>query len=124
MKNNPYPQDISEEEAALGFQHLLVDGIGDPMGSRIDIIAVPIVSKVLDSSDILIKIYDLQGKTAYSHRRWGRDSRLTPLEHRSWCPIHSPIPDAKLVIDNFKTGRVKGMFEDDIIGFAFKCKVV
>ena len=78
----------------------------------------------LDSSDILIKIYDLRGNTAYSHRRWGRDSRLTSLEHRSWCPIHSPIPDAGPVIDNFKNGRVKGMFEDDIIGFPFKYKAV
>jgi hypothetical protein len=34
------------------------------------------------------------------------------------------IPDAALVIDNFKTGRVPGIFEDEIVGFPFKYTVV
>jgi len=124
MRAGPYPQDISTDESALGFQRLLVDGIGDPMGSRINIVPVPVVARILDSSDVLIKINDLSGKVAYSHRRWGRDSRLTALEDRDWYPIHSPIPDANLVIDNYKTGRVKGMFEDEIVGFKFSYRVV
>ena len=124
MTNEAYPQAITADEAAAGFQRLLIDGIGDPMASMIYVVPVPVVAKILDSSDVLVKIYDLDGKVVYSHRRWGRDSRLTPLEERSWYPIHSPMPDANLVIDNYKTGRVKGIFEDEIIGFAFKYRAV
>ena len=123
MTREPYPPDISADESALGFQRLLIDGIGDPMGSRIQVVPVPVVARILDSSDVLIKIYDHRDRVSYSHRRWGRDSRNTALEHRSWYPIHSPIPDAELVIDNYKTGRVPGMFEDDIIGFKFSYRV-
>jgi hypothetical protein len=120
MKDEPFPQDITADESVLGFQRLLIDGIGDPMASLVHVIPVPVVAKILDSSDVLIKIYDHHGELAYAHRRWGRDSRTTALEHRAWYPIHPPMPDASLVIDNYKTGRVKGMFEDDIVGFAFR----
>jgi len=113
---------MTADESAAGFQRLLIDGIGDPMASRIRVVPVPVVAKILDSSDVLVKIYDLgdREKVAYSHRRWGRDSRLTSLEHRSWNAIHMPMPDFSLLVDNYKTGRVPGMFEDEIIGFAFK----
>jgi hypothetical protein len=120
MTSEAYPQAMTADESAAGFQRLLIDGIGDPMGSRIHVVPVPVVARILDSSDVLIKIYDLDGRVAYSHRRWGRDSRLTPLDERSWYPIHTPMPDFSLLIDNYKTGRVPGMFEDEIIGFAFK----
>jgi hypothetical protein len=122
MTNEAYPQAISADEAAAGFQRLLIDGIGDPMASRICVVPVPVVAKILDSSDVLVKIYDLRDrkKVAYSHRRWGRDSRLTPLETREWNAIHFPMPDFGLLIDNYKTGRIPGMFEDEIIGFPFR----
>jgi hypothetical protein len=119
MTNDTYPQDISADESALGFQSLLIDGIGDLMASRIHVVPVPVVAKILDSSDVLIKLYNLNGKIVYSHRRWGRDSRHTSLDHRSWYPILSPVPDAHIVIDNFKTGGVKGLFDEEIIGFPF-----
>lgn len=120
MTSDTYPQAITADESAVGFQCLLIDGIGDPMGSRIQVVPVPVVAKILDSSDVLVKICDDRGQIVYSHRRWGRDNRNTPLDRRSWYVIHSAMPDANLLIDNYKTGRVKGMFEDEIIGFAFQ----
>lgn len=123
MTTNPFPQDISADESAAGFQRLLIDGIGDPMASRINIVPVPIVARILDTTDVLVKIYNLNGEIAYSHRRWGRDSKLTALEHRRWHAIHTPGPNALAIIDNFKTKEVKGMFEDEIIGFKFNYRV-
>ena len=120
MKDDFYPQEISADEAALGFQRLLIDGIGDLRASMIYVVPVPVVAKILDSSDVLIKIYDSNRKVAFSHKRWGRDRRIDTLDVRRWFPIHAPIGDARLVIDNYKTGRMKGMFEDEIIGFPFK----
>ena|ERR1700722_19505450 len=123
MTNGTYPQDITSDELSLGFQRFLIDGIGDPMASRIYVVPVQVVAKILDSSDVLIKQFDLEGRVRYTHKRWGQDSRHTPLEHRSWYSIHSPTPDANLVIDNYKTGRVKGMFEDEIVGFPFRYRL-
>jgi hypothetical protein len=123
MTNETYAQAMTEDESSEGFQGLLIDGIGDPMAGNIQVVPAPVVAVILDSSNVLIKTYDHRGKVGYSHRRWGRDSRATALEHRDWYPIHSPMPDASLVIDNYKTGGVKGMFEDEIIGFVFKYRV-
>jgi len=119
MKIGTYPQEMTADEISAGFQHLLIDGIGDLMASQIHVVPVPVVAKILDSSDVLIKVYDHRERVGYRHQRWGRDSRCTPLEHRSWYPIHGAMPDFKLVIDNYKTGRVPGIYEDEIIGFPF-----
>jgi hypothetical protein len=119
MTSDTYPQDMSADESALGFRRLLIDGVGDPMAGRVQVVPVPVVARILDSSDVLIKIYDLRGKVAYSHRRWGRNQHHTNLEHRSWCAIFSPMADANQVIDNFKTGRITGLYEDEVVGFPF-----
>jgi hypothetical protein len=126
MTDEAFPQAISPDELSAGFQRLLIDGVGDPTASKMrPVVPIPVVAKILDSSDVLVKIYDLRDrkKVAYSHRRWGRNQHDTELDHRSWYAIHSPIPDANLVIDNYKTGRVKGMYEDEIVGFRFRYRV-
>lgn len=123
MTSEPYPQDISKDDSALGFQRLLIDGIGDPMSGQIPVASVPVVAKILSSSDVLIKQFDLNGRIKYAHKRWGRDNRHTTLEHRGWYSIHPPNSDASQLIDNFKTGRVKGLFEDEIFGFQFHYRV-
>src|SRR5580692_10148030 len=61
MNANDCPQEISQDESRLGFELRLIDGIGALRGSQITPIPVPLVAKVLSSSDILIKIYDHKG---------------------------------------------------------------
>jgi hypothetical protein len=110
MNDPDYPQEISQDEARLGFQHLLIDGIGPVMGSVIHPIPVPVYACVLSSSDILLKIYDIDGNVRYSHRRWGRYGG-----HRNdWSPLASPYVDYRQFFELFNAGTHPEMFSEKI----------
>jgi hypothetical protein len=112
MNIDEYPQDISPDEARLGFRLLLVDGIGALMGSRINPVPVPIVACVLSSSDILVKIYNLTGNIRYSHRRWG--SYTDGVGMTEWIPVLTPCADLKQFILDYNAGTHQEAFPGKI----------
>jgi hypothetical protein len=117
MNIDEYPQDISQDEARLGFQLLLVDGIGALMGSRINPVPVPIVACVLSSSDILVKIFDLNGNVRYSHRRWG--TYTDGVDMKDWIPVFSPCADLRQFFLEYNAGTHREAFPNRISPCSF-----
>lgn len=59
MKDRGYPQDITEAEADMKFQRLLVQGIGNWKDGRMLSKSVPVVARILGPTDVIIKVFDL-----------------------------------------------------------------
>jgi hypothetical protein len=121
MNDNYYPQEISEDEASLSFRHLLIDGIGVVMGSQIDPHPVPVVARVLSTSDVLIKIRPKNDRDAYSHQRFGY-SEITSYRGTQWQPVSTPVSDARKLISDFNGGVHKETFPNKIQRASFDCK--
>jgi hypothetical protein len=117
-----YTQDISPSESFLGFQRMLVDGIGDLMDLQALPTPVPIVAKVLNSSDILIKVLNPHGKPAFSHRRWGFDL-VTGRALLRWIPIGKTADPAQYISD-FSFDVCDAMLSRDIVGENFTFRVL
>ena len=114
-----HPQDISEEEAELKFERLLIDGIGALRGGQRFPKPVPVVARVLSPSDVLIKIYDLEGRVRYSHRRWGYSKLLSNPDRCKWHVLGNPILGPKQLIFDHSLGVHKPLIQDDIVGVSF-----
>jgi hypothetical protein len=122
MKDDYYPQEISQKESALGFRLLLIEGIGALMGSQIRPVPVPVVACVLSSSDVLVKIRAENGRVAYSHRRFGCSKR-TPYRRRpEWSPVSLPVSNAQKLISDFKSNIHTENFPQSVNPFPFKFK--
>jgi hypothetical protein len=114
MSNGEYPQDISEDEARLGFRLLLVDGIVASMGSRMNPVPVPIVACRLSSCDILIKIsHPDDGSVVYSLRRWGIHKDGVGV--KEWIPVFTPQRDLGQFFLEYNAGTHFEIFHDRII---------
>jgi len=87
--NEMYPNDLTREEAELGFQKVLVSNprrkyVGHPS-------LIPVVLYAVGPMDHIIKIRDPDGNLAYSHRQYGdRGLRDAP----DWKPVLVPVPPA------------------------------
>ena len=114
-----YPQDISEEEARLNFERLLIDGIGALMSSQRFPKPVPVVARILSPSDVLIKISDTEGRVRYSHRRWGFSRSLSNPDRSKWHVLGNPILDPKQLIFDHSQGIHKPLIQGDIAGVSF-----
>jgi hypothetical protein len=114
-----YPQNISEEEAELKFERLLIDGIGALRGGQRFPKPVPVIARVLSPSDVLIKVYDLEGRVRYSHRRWGYSKLLSNPDRCKWHVLGNPIMQPKQLIFDHSAGIHKPLIQDDIVGVSF-----
>jgi hypothetical protein len=88
--------DISDEEKLLGFEVILIQ---DPSWNMVHAPAVvPVVAKILNSSDVVLKIM-LFGQPAFSHRRfgWMREAKMLNLPPE-WNPVGNPYPDAQIAV--------------------------
>ena len=87
--NEMCPNDLTREEAELGFQEVLVSNprrifFGHPS-------LIPVVLYALGPMDHIIKIRDPDGNLAYSHRQYGvRGLRDAP----DWHPVLMDVPSA------------------------------
>jgi hypothetical protein len=125
MPDDFYPQDITSDESALGFCLRVFEGLGLPDG-RIYPVAVPVVAKILDASDILVKRKE-DGIIFYSHQRFGRDSALSKAMNEvrpSWSPIVDPEIYAPHAIAKFESGEHNKAHGRTIVGAPFKYKDV
>jgi hypothetical protein len=123
MTNEDYPQEMSQNESDLGFRLLLIEGIGALMGSRLNPVPVPVVAFVLSSSDILVNIYDLNGKILYSHRRFGH-LKGSPAKRNEWRPIANPVLDAKQLIYDFSFNAHREFFTHETVPVEFTYRPV
>ncbi|MGO9586301.1 MAG: hypothetical protein ACLP2Y_08905 [Limisphaerales bacterium] len=116
-----YPQDISPDESELKFGRFLIDGIVPLIGSGIfPPEPVPVVARILSSSDVVVKIYDLRGGVAYSHRRWGYSRKHGRSSSCAWFPLDKPMKDVKQLFFDFSFGVHPETFRGDIVGVKFK----
>jgi hypothetical protein len=122
MTDQDYPQEISPDEARVGFRRLLIDGIGSLMGSMINPTPVPVVATILSSSDILIKICDPFGNVVYSHRRWGRPKDGIGMDE--WIPVFNPVADWQQFLRDYNAGTHPEMFTDRIQSKAFRYRKI
>jgi len=106
MPDEYFPQEITANERALGFQLLILEGFGLP-DAPVELTEVPVVAKRLNSSDVLLKICR-DRLMFYSHQRFcrpvGAERAETPL-HPRWFLVQSAIPVAETAIANFKNGE-------------------
>jgi hypothetical protein len=117
-----YTQDISPDESFLGFQRLLVDGIGAIKDPQARPTPVPVVAKILNSSDILIKVSNPDGNPAFSHRRWGFDL-VTGRALLRWIPI-GKTADPVQYISDFGFDIHDSLLSRDILGEEFTYTVL
>lgn len=119
MPNDFYPQDITADETALGFRLLMFEGFGLPDG-RIYPVPVPVVAKLLDASDMLVKRKE-NGQVYYSHQRYGRDAEFKDADVRpDWSPMLDLNPDARRAIMDFERGLHRSAYGGKLIGVPYK----
>lgn len=82
-----YPLGITSAEARLGFELKLVGGLDDYNPDR----WIPVVCKVLSSSDIVVKTKGFGDGVMYSHRRFGvMDLGFPSKKSPEWNPVGNP----------------------------------
>lgn len=116
LKDRGYPQDITEAEADMRFQRLLIQGIGT------------VVARILSPTDVILKLFDPIGRIRYVHRRRGYFASFcgppfSPWERLKldrWQTLARPTPDARQLISDFDAGVHKRGFAGDVIGVPFK----
>jgi len=119
LKDRGYPQDITEPEADVKFQRLLVQGIGNWKDGQMSSKPVPVVVRILSPTDVIIKVFDLIGRIRYVHWRHGYFESLRGLKSSAWQPLSPPTADAKQLIFDFDSGVHKKGFAGDVIGVPF-----
>jgi hypothetical protein len=119
LKDRGYPQDITEAEADMKFQRLLVQGIGNWKDGRMSSKSVPVVARILSPTDAIIKVFDLTGCIRYVHWRHGYFESLRGLKSTAWQPLSPPTADTKQLISDFDSGVRKKGFAGDVIGVPF-----
>lgn len=115
MIDTEYPQDITADEADLGFKRLEFEN----MGRMLEPIAV--VARILSSSDILVKILDLHGEIKYSLMRYGFDKTMGSETGCRWKPLSSPIPssDVAMLVQGYDFEEARESCSCHIIGVPF-----
>ncbi|MGO8698984.1 MAG: hypothetical protein ACLQVY_14815 [Limisphaerales bacterium] len=106
MADDYFPQEMTANERALGFQLLVLEGFGLP-DPHVDLAQVPVVAKRLSPSDVLVK-FCRDGLMFYSHRRFGRPAgaeRTNASHPPGWFPVQSAIPVAEVAIAGFENGE-------------------
>jgi hypothetical protein len=104
------PQDISEEEAELGFQKLVLQGMdAEPELLHLFEDAGPpvIVARILSSHEILLKIFDLDRTVEYSHLEFGYSASMGVKALKSetdWTPVDAPCKDAAIFLQEYGVG--------------------
>jgi hypothetical protein len=119
LKGRGYPQDITEKEAEMKFQRLLVQGIGNWEDGRMSSKSVPVVARILSPTDVIIKVFDLTGRIRYVHWRHGYFESLRGLFRAAWQPLLPLTADAKQLISDFDSGVHKRGFAGEVIGVPF-----
>ncbi len=116
--NPQEPQDISDAEATLGFERLLIEGLGDLDKDQTNPFPIPVVVKILSSSDILLKTFDFDGSIIYSHKRRG-NSKSYPV--KEWHPVDAPVSDAADFLSRYANRtHPESAFAHTIIPCSFK----
>ena len=80
---------------------------------------VPVVVRILGSTDVLIKLSDLIGRVRYEHWRHGYFESLGGLRGTAWQPLPPPATDARQLIFDFDFGVHKKGFAGDVVGVPF-----
>ena len=123
LKDRGYPQDITEAEADMKFQRLLIQGIGNWKDGRMSSKSVPVVARILSPADVIIKVFDLIGRVRYVHWRYGYFESLRGLKLTAkftWEILLPIAADARLLISDFDSGVHKKGFAGEFIGVPFK----
>jgi hypothetical protein len=104
------PQDISEDEADLGFQKLVIQGM-EPAAEIGHLFQAPVspvlVACILSSYEILLKILDLEGGVEYSHLQFGSFTIAggeNMEDEPDWSPVDVPCKDAAMFLQEYGVG--------------------
>jgi hypothetical protein len=83
-------------------------------------VPVPIVAKILNKSDILVKVLDHAGRPTYGHRRWGYHKPMGEAS-MDWMPIGMTLFPRQYISD-FSFDVHNEMFSQDIVEVPFTYK--
>ena len=113
---NQYPDTATEDEKDLGFQKLEIAQMGSLRQPEV------VIARVLSPSDVLVKIFNLEGEIVYSHRRWGYSKTIGESDSKKWFPLFAPISKdkAEILIQEYDFHPQKEVFEGDTVGVPFK----
>jgi hypothetical protein len=81
-----YARDISDDDVSLGFERIEIPRSEEYGGGF-----VPVLARILSSSDILVKTFDYHGGVQYAHRRWGYSRLDSTIEDLDWNPLEPPF---------------------------------
>ncbi|MGC3961539.1 MAG: hypothetical protein QM813_27525 [Verrucomicrobiota bacterium] len=119
MSDRRYPLEMTDDEAALGFRHYVLDSLGErPTGTRGADVPDRVVAKILSPSDVLVKMISGGGGIVYSHLRWGWVAGVDEIQDRHWYPVHVPLPEAEHLIGMIERRELPEI-HDDIVAFPF-----
>jgi hypothetical protein len=109
MRIPEYPQDVTEDEAALGFARWIIPSIldRDTIAGMFGVRGLRpfVVAKILSSYEVLVKISNMEGQgVVYSHRIYGTYGEECEAD---WMPIGNPIKDAGIYLQELKSGAIE-----------------
>jgi len=120
LKDVGYPQDITEAEADMKFQRLLIQGIRNWKDGRMSGKSVPVIARILSESDIIIKLRNPLGRIYYAHWRHGYFESLRGMIRTAWQDFLPFAADARRLISDFDSGVRRKAFAGEVIGVPFK----
>jgi hypothetical protein len=86
--SDEFPQDIGENDCALGLQRI---EIAQPGCLGFSTETCSVVARVLCPSDLLVKIFESKGGAKYSYRRWGYSKTNGSPNELDWHPMSVPM---------------------------------
>lgn len=120
MKAENYPQEITTDEADLGFVRVFLEA--DDL-DRLDrlFFEFPMVVKLLLPYDIIVKSI-VFGDLVYIHKRFGKDASIKNQSeiHAEWWPLSEGSPAAQQAIKNAQSGLVSAFYASEILPVAFQ----
>lgn len=102
-----FPRDISEDEADLGFQQLVVQGM-EAETEFVHLFKEPappaIVARILSPHELLLKDLALDDEVEYCHFRFGYSTMGKITTETDWSPIGSPHKSAAEFLQDYGVG--------------------
>jgi hypothetical protein len=94
-----YPQELTEDEADMGFRRLEVECLGECFRNSVPAIAIV---RILSPSSILVKT-----RSGYNHLVFGHTNVPTVKHNPIWVAAHDPTDDAARFLHEYELGICK-----------------
>jgi hypothetical protein len=122
MKDESYPQEITEVEKNLGFELLFLEAYGFPHETIPPLSDVRVVAKRLSPFDVVVKSI-VVGNLVYVHKRFGKEAAQKEAKEE-WFPVSGGNSDARQAVIIAQAGYAAAPYSKEIILVPFRYHAV